>query len=185
MQFDQLRAVWHHQLEQPVSRNEVELIARLVEQCARDMERTLLRRDLTESTVAVAGIISFGWLAVRLPTVIGKIGCLVIVAGAVLIIAKLWHAPPWRTTAGGRVASRWLPIGRTAALDPANPPPPERRMVVHQPDLYRRESLHVGEFSIPGLLGLFPRSSSYLKCVHMAVEPAGYSNRVATDARRD
>jgi len=105
MQLDQIRAVWHQHLEQPASRNEVDLIARLVEQFARDMERKILRRDLTESILALAGVVFFGWLAVRSPTVVGKIGCLIAVAWAVLVIAKLWHARH-----GGRRPAGSLPL---------------------------------------------------------------------------
>jgi hypothetical protein len=105
MRLDHIRAVWHQQLEHPASRNEVELIARLVEQFAQDMERKLFRRDVTESSLALAGVVFFGWLAVRLPMVTGKIGCLIIVAGAVVIIAKFWH-----TRHAGRPPAGSLPL---------------------------------------------------------------------------
>jgi hypothetical protein len=105
MQFDQLRAVWHQHLEKPASRSEVELVARLVEQCARDMEQQILRRDVTESAIALIGIVAFSWLSVQLPNVVGKVGCLVNVAGAVLIIAKLWQA-----RRGGRRPASSLPL---------------------------------------------------------------------------
>ncbi len=105
MQFDQLRAVWHRHLEQPASRNEVDLIARLVEQCARDMERQIVQRDVTETAVALLMIAAFGWLSAEVRNVGGKVGCLVIVAGAVLIIAKLWQA-----RLGGRPPASSLPL---------------------------------------------------------------------------
>jgi hypothetical protein len=92
MHFDQLRAVWQQHLEQSPDRADLNLIARLVEQFALDFERKVFRRDIQETAASLAVIVVFGLGAAWFPSPIGKIGCLVIVAGCLLVIVKLWHA---------------------------------------------------------------------------------------------
>jgi hypothetical protein len=92
MHLDQLRAVWHQHLDRSPDRADIALVARLVEQFARNFERQIHRRDIIETAAALAVVALFAPSAMRLPTLVGKIGCLVTVAGAVLVVAKLWSA---------------------------------------------------------------------------------------------
>jgi (2Fe-2S) ferredoxin len=75
---------------QPPGRSDVDLLTRLVEQVALENERRILLWERTETFAVLAVVACFGQGAVLLLTYVGKIGCLIAVAGAVLIIRKLW-----------------------------------------------------------------------------------------------
>jgi hypothetical protein len=92
MHFEQLRAVWQQHLGRSLGRSEVDLVARLLEQFALDFERKIRRRDMMESAAALAAVVLFGLAALRMPTIVGKLGCLIVVAWAVFIIVKLRRA---------------------------------------------------------------------------------------------
>jgi hypothetical protein len=92
MHFEQLRAAWQRHVEESPGRIDPALLAGLVEQFAVEFERTIVRRDRRETVAALVVIVLFGLSALGIPAIVGKIGCLIVVAGAAAIIGMLWRA---------------------------------------------------------------------------------------------
>jgi len=92
MQFDQLRDAWHRELGQSAGGADVELVTRLVEKVAHDFEKTIERRDLMETAIALALVPFLGWLAVQPPAGMRTIGCAISIAALILVAVKLWLA---------------------------------------------------------------------------------------------
>ena len=96
MNLDDLKSAWKKQQDQ-LNGEHVDDLAKLVRSKGRWLDKTLLRRDLVESVVAVLVIFVFGRTFFS-ATLLGKIGVALIILAAIEIIVVLNVTRAWRPT---------------------------------------------------------------------------------------
>jgi hypothetical protein len=89
MELLDLKAAWRHQSMESIPDTPNREIVRMVAATLEDIHRTLRWRDRREIGAATVGIIAFGAWFLTVHGVVSRIGAAVMVAGSVLIIAKI------------------------------------------------------------------------------------------------
>jgi hypothetical protein len=84
MDFDRLSEVWRRSGGRPQPLTEKELA--VIKEKAIAFDRTIRRRDLIETTVAILLIPCFGWMAVGAPSVMMRAGAAIVTAWCAFII---------------------------------------------------------------------------------------------------
>ena len=94
MNFEQLRRIWREHNDKPESETgdenmTIEQTVDVLRQTLQKTHRKIDRRDLLESGIAITMIFFFGFAFTQVPTVMSKSGCVVIIAGLLVIIYRL------------------------------------------------------------------------------------------------
>jgi hypothetical protein len=89
MELLDLKAAWQQQSMESIPDRPNREIVRMVTARLEDIHRTLRWRDRREIGAATVGIIAFGAWFWTVPGVVSRIGAAIVVAGSVLIIAKI------------------------------------------------------------------------------------------------
>ncbi len=92
MELLDLKTAWQQRSMDPIPDRPNRETMRTVAARLEDIHRTLRRRDRREIGAAVAGIVIFGAWFWTVPGVVSRVGAAVVVAGSVLIIAKIVRA---------------------------------------------------------------------------------------------
>jgi hypothetical protein len=94
MELTDLKATWQqHSAESIPDRSNREIV-KTVAARMEEIHRTIRRRDQREIGAATTGIVIFGFWFWTVPGIVSRIGAAMIVAGSVLIIAKIVRARP-------------------------------------------------------------------------------------------
>jgi len=96
MELHDLKVAWQQQSTESIPHRPNREIVRTVMARLEDIHRTIRWRDRREIGAATVGIIAFGAWFWTLPGVVSRIGAAVMVAGSVLIIARIAWARPGR-----------------------------------------------------------------------------------------
>ena len=94
MNFEELRRIWREHNDNPESETgdenmTIEQTVDVLRQTLQKTHRQIDRRDLLESGIAITMIFFFGFAFTQVPTVMSKSGCVVIIAGLLVIIYRL------------------------------------------------------------------------------------------------
>ncbi len=92
MQFDRLGDEWRRHLEREHDPANIERVTALIERLAKDFERKIWYRDLTETIGGVIAIVVFGYMATVMSSAIARLGCVINVIAFSYILVRLWRA---------------------------------------------------------------------------------------------
>jgi hypothetical protein len=92
MNENELNQLWLLQPQPKLKEMDTRTMLILLDKRISRLERLVKRRDRSETTIAIAMIVFFGWLVVKVPFPVSKIGAAIIAGSCILIIYKLKRA---------------------------------------------------------------------------------------------
>lgn len=91
MSLEEYRDAWQRHEERGIADRDDELVERIARR-AEEFESAVRRRDLLETVAAVAVVAFFGYEVATAPSLLAKTGAAVVLAGACLVVWRLWRA---------------------------------------------------------------------------------------------